>query len=299
MPSSKQKWSWAVDALLFAGFLVAMWLDLTGLAMHQWWGIAVAALAVYHLVAHRHWVSAVTGRLARGRASANALQKWSVDAGVAIGFVAITITGVAMSTWLGLDLAAYEAWRTVHVVVSVATLALIMAKIALHWRWIVSTAHKIFGRAQQPARRPEAAGGLAVPQPVPAAVTRVLGRREFVGLMVSVGAVSLWTGAKALAPEHNTAESATDIIALDGASIASTSTSRATSSTCSVACGRRCSYPGHCRRYADSNNNGRCDLGECTSGTETENSAAGGEAPGGQPFGSEATGVRPARGRRG
>lgn len=28
-------------------------------------------------------------------------------------------------------------------------------------------------------------------------------------------------------------------------------------------CYRRCSYPGHCRRYRDSNGNGRCDLGEC------------------------------------
>lgn len=27
-------------------------------------------------------------------------------------------------------------------------------------------------------------------------------------------------------------------------------------------CNRDCSYPGHCRRYTDQNNNGRCDLGE-------------------------------------
>jgi hypothetical protein len=32
-----------------------------------------------------------------------------------------------------------------------------------------------------------------------------------------------------------------------------------------VRCDRRCSYPGHCRKYTDSNGNGRCDLGECLS----------------------------------
>jgi hypothetical protein len=39
--------------------------------------------------------------------------------------------------------------------------------------------------------------------------------------------------------------------------------SSALSSGCVVRCERGCSYPGHCRRYTDSNQNGRCDLGEC------------------------------------
>jgi hypothetical protein len=33
--------------------------------------------------------------------------------------------------------------------------------------------------------------------------------------------------------------------------------------SCVVQCGRRCSFPGHCRRYTDTNGNNRCDLGEC------------------------------------
>jgi secreted PhoX family phosphatase len=36
-----------------------------------------------------------------------------------------------------------------------------------------------------------------------------------------------------------------------------------TASACSVRCNHRCSYPGHCGRYYDSNNNGYCDNGEC------------------------------------
>lgn len=35
------------------------------------------------------------------------------------------------------------------------------------------------------------------------------------------------------------------------------------STYCTVQCRRGCSYPGHCRRYRDSNSNGKCDLGEC------------------------------------
>jgi len=32
---------------------------------------------------------------------------------------------------------------------------------------------------------------------------------------------------------------------------------------CVVRCPNRCSYPGKCRRYVDTNGNGLCDLGEC------------------------------------
>ena len=41
------------------------------------------------------------------------------------------------------------------------------------------------------------------------------------------------------------------------------SSSSSTASTCRVRCNKRCSYPGHCRKYVDSNGNGKCDLGEC------------------------------------
>jgi hypothetical protein len=44
---------------------------------------------------------------------------------------------------------------------------------------------------------------------------------------------------------------------------ASVAASQNTAATCSVRCRRGCSFPGHCRRYIDSNGNGKCDLGEC------------------------------------
>ena len=50
MKQDKQKRNWIIDAVLFGGFLGALWLDLTGVAVHQWLGLAVGALATYHLV---------------------------------------------------------------------------------------------------------------------------------------------------------------------------------------------------------------------------------------------------------
>ena len=258
MKQDKQKHNWLVDAALFGGFLGALWLDLTGVAVHQWLGLAVGALATYHLVKHWSWVKAVTARFF-GRTSKQSRTFYAVDAALAVGFAAITVTGVVISTWLDLSLASYAAWHSVHVAASVATLALLVAKIGLHWRWIIDVARRrIF-----PVPAPSEQTGAARPAPVAAQ----MGRRDFVRLMAGVGAVALLAGANALVrSEGREAEASSAALATGGsAGPDRTPRRRARSSTCSVRCGRRCLYPGHCRKYTDSNNNGRCDLGECLS----------------------------------
>jgi hypothetical protein len=236
---------------------VALWLDLTGVAVHQWLGIAVGALAGYHLAAHWSWVMAVTGRLF-GRTSRQSRQFYAVDAGLAVGFVTIAATGLAISTWLDLSLASYVVWRNIHVLASVVTLALVVGKIGLHWRWIVSTARRrIF-----PAPAPAAQTGAV--HPVPAATQ--LGRRDFVRLMAGVGAVAPLAGVNVLSgTAGDQTEAASAAQKAGDAAAQADASSAGTLSSCTVRCGRRCSYPGHCHRYTDSNNNGRCDLGECLS----------------------------------
>lgn len=264
MKGDKQKRNWLLDAVLFGGFLLALWLDLTGLAIHQWLGIAVGALALHHLTVHWRWVEAVTERLF-GRVGKQARRFYAVDAGLAAGFVTIAATGLVISTWLDLSLASYAAWRTLHVLVSVATLALLVVKIGLHWRWIIGTARRIF--------LAPAPGGLPVTTP-PTPVAAQMGRRDFVRLMVGVGAVALLAGVNAFSDTTSgQAEAAAKLQAAEGAATqadtasadtaSASAASASTTGSCYVRCGRRCSYPGHCRRYTDANNNGRCDLGEC------------------------------------
>jgi hypothetical protein len=257
MKQDKQKRNWIIDATLFGGFLLALWLDLTGVAVHQWLGIAVGALAGYHLVAHWSWVEAVTSRLF-GRTSRQSRQFYAVDAGLAVGFVTIAVTGLAISTWLDLTLASYAVWRNIHVLASVVTLVLVVGKIGLHWRWIVSTARRRIFPAPVPA------GQIGVVQPVPVATQ--MGRRDFVRLMAGVGAIALLAGVNALSgTAGDQAEAASAALKTGDAAAQADASSASTVNSCVVRCGRRCSYPGHCQRYTDANNNGRCDLGECLS----------------------------------
>jgi len=93
MMQNKPKTNWLIDAVLFGGFLLTQWLDLTGLSVHQWLGLAVEALTSYQMVSHWRWVAAVTDRFF-GRTSQQARTFYAVDAGLTVGFVAM-----AASRW--------------------------------------------------------------------------------------------------------------------------------------------------------------------------------------------------------
>jgi hypothetical protein len=131
MKTNKQKHNWLIDAALFGGLLLAFWLELTGVEVHQWLGVAIAAGAGYHLFTHWAWIKSVTARFF-AQTSEQARQFYLVDAAVLIGLAAITVTGVVISTWVNLTLSNFAAWKTLHVIASISTLAAVVVKISLH-----------------------------------------------------------------------------------------------------------------------------------------------------------------------
>jgi hypothetical protein len=297
-PTSK----WIVDAALLVGYCVAVWIDLTGLELHQWIGVGVGLLAGYHLLTHMDWVTAVTRRLF-GKTSPRARLYYLIDVLMLGGFVAIGVTGLLISTWLNLTLGGMATLAAIHKWTAYLTLAAVFVKLALHWRWIVSVAGKFFAAPAAPranAGLPAAAQASGVP-------TRSYTRRETLRLM---GAAALSTAAvvgvasKALgaqqasdngstsasaalatattpsatpasvsvaAPTATTAAAAptaTTAAAAPTATTVAAAPTATSSSAASLAClscrrGKHCSYPGDCRDYVDTNGNNRCDRGEC------------------------------------
>jgi hypothetical protein len=243
-----------IDAALFMGLLLSFWLELTGVPLHQWLGVALGVGAGYHLLTHWTWVKSVTNRFFK-QTSGQARLYYVIDTAVLIGLATITVTGLVISTWLNLSLTNFSAWKTVHVIASIGTLSVVVAKIGLHWRWVVTTARRyIFTTAVAPARQSQPASTM------PAASG--LGRREFLRLMGGVSVVAVIAAGSALDALAQTA-SPTSSSGADSAQNGTTTTQQQTVSTCVARCPKGCSYPGQCRRYTDSNNNGRCDLGEC------------------------------------
>ncbi len=255
--STKQKSNWWIDLVLFAGFITTFFLDITGVEAHQWIGILCGILAAYHLFLHLGWVEAVTKRLF-GKTSGQARKYYSLDALLLLGFALIGFTGLVISTWLNLPLSNFTTWLKFHITISIATLMVLLLKLSLHWRWIVSASRKIWA---EPMMSP--VKNVAV-QSAKANSNR-MGRQEFLRVVGVVGVASflaLANASKSLAESVATSdaplteEAETQITSDQAASLSSTS-------DCSVRCRKACSYPGHCHRYVDTNNNGRCDLGEC------------------------------------
>lgn len=177
-----QRRNWIVDAVLFVGLLVACLLDVTGLTVHEWLGVAVGLFALYHLVVHWTWVKAVTARFLTCTSNEARLY-YVVDVGLLAGLLMIVGTGLVISTWLDLPLTNYTLWRDLHILASVATVALTVAKIGWHWKWVVQVARRSVFKSATPALAP-----VPVPAARPGAATS---RRDFLRLMGGVSALAV------------------------------------------------------------------------------------------------------------
>ena len=238
---------WWLALILFSGFILTFFMDLTGVAVHQWLGLAIGGLALYHLLSHWDWVEAV-GQRFFNRTSEKARVYFLLDGGMFLGFSVMISSGVLISTWL--NLAVPESLLVVHITSSIITLLLTLIKLAAHWKWLGVTTRRIFTRANQFTPR------LSPTQQEP------LNRREFMKVMSVVSLTSLIALTSA-SRSLNLLEDASTTIEETASSLISSSASQdsgsSSTSACQVLCGRRCSYPGHCRKYTDTNNNGRCD----------------------------------------
>jgi len=183
--TNKQTHNWVIDAVLFVGFLVECVLDLTGLALHQWLGVGLAVLALYHLVTHWTWVTAVTARFF-GRTSGQSRLYYVLDVGLALSLSGVMVTGLVISTWLSLPLANYLHWRDWHIITTLASLVLLVVKVAAHWRWVTTTARR----------------ALMPPQPVttltPAPVAVAGDRRQFLRALGIVGGMAAFSAVHSL-----------------------------------------------------------------------------------------------------
>jgi hypothetical protein len=281
--SKNNKTKWWLGAILFGEFLLTFFMNLTGLALHQWLGIFIGILILYHLLTHLDWVNAVAGRLFDGTSNRSRLYLL-IDILLACGFGMIISTGLLMSTWFKIPLVNYDFWRISHTLISILTLLFVALKLVLHWRWIAGTLRKSrTAHSNLPGYPPLT--------PVPANSSR-MSRRQFLGVASVIGSgtlvavnsainsMNLIEDARASVSAQQIPTPSSTVQATPAAESTSIVVSEVPTSTqpvpttfpatatvaptsCIVRCNRHCSYPGQCRRYIDLNNNRLCDNGEC------------------------------------
>jgi hypothetical protein len=156
-----------VDVGIGITFLVAANPPLTGLAIHEWLGLAFAATLVAHLVLHWEWLATATRSVCVRRGGGKRLN-YVVDACLFVALTAATLSGLLISRHvmaaLGLPLPAGRAWRGIHSFAANASIAALGVHLGLHWNWLALNLPRMvtgnrWRARRESARSPVSSGG--------------------------------------------------------------------------------------------------------------------------------------------
>ena len=149
-----------LDLALATAFLVLFRPVLTGLAIHEWLGLALGGALIGHLLLHWRWATGVA-RKWMSKLPFKTRVYTLIDASLLVGFVTIIGSGVAMSRAVlplfGLTGSTGAAWFVVHKWSALLTLGLVGIKLVLHRTWFAAVVKKIGHRRNRVHR-----GGIAV-----------------------------------------------------------------------------------------------------------------------------------------
>ena len=133
-----------LDALLLAAYTLAYSLGFTGLAVHEWLGIALAVVLLVHLTLHWDWVIRTAQKLLRRSGRERFI--WLVNLLLLVCMTLCIASGILISEValpaLGITVPASSFWRQVHGTTATLTLILVPIHAALRWRWIVGVARR-------------------------------------------------------------------------------------------------------------------------------------------------------------
>jgi len=143
-PSQTKTKLW-LDLVLFTVFLVAMEPRSSGLAIHEWLTLSLAAVIIVHLLLSWDWIAGITQRFLGKMGLKNRINyvlNWLlfID-GTLLIVSGVMISQIAMPA-IGIQLPFGFAWRGLHNMSANLALIILGVHTALHWSWIVNTFDK-------------------------------------------------------------------------------------------------------------------------------------------------------------
>ena len=155
-----------VDIMLAVSFLALMSVNLTGLLIHEWLGIALMLVVLVHLLSQWDWTisssRALFSRLTQ-RVRFTYLLNWALFistvlvffSGLVISENALPALGLSLGTRGGTPMFGF--WHQLHTLSADAVLVLAAIHLGLNWRWVVSASKQVLhigsrGRKQMEQR---------------------------------------------------------------------------------------------------------------------------------------------------
>ena len=138
-----------LDAGLFLAFTLDYSFQFTGIAIHEWIGLALAVALPVHITLHWDWVLRTAKRLL-GRLAGREKVRWILDFALIAAMTLCIASGILISRSalpsLGLTATRDPFWTGLHTTTADFTVAFVALHIALSCRWIFTVGRRIIGR---------------------------------------------------------------------------------------------------------------------------------------------------------
>jgi len=130
-----------LDLIIFTALLAVANPHLTGNTIHEWLGIALAGAIVTHLLLHWDWIVKV-GRDFFKKFFHQSRLNFVVNTLFFIAMTGSFFSGILISkdvmSALGIQLNVSGGWKSIHTLLSDASVIILGVHVALHWKWIVT-----------------------------------------------------------------------------------------------------------------------------------------------------------------
>jgi hypothetical protein len=130
-----------LDITMFGAFLAVSNPHLTGMTIHEWLGVSLIGALITHLLFNWEWIMNV-GRTFFKKLWHQSRLNFVVDTAFFIVMTGVLFSGLMISEsvlpTLGIQLDASRSWRSIHFMLSDASVILLGLHFALHWKWVVT-----------------------------------------------------------------------------------------------------------------------------------------------------------------
>lgn len=126
----------AVDAIALVVYLIVSLPSLTGVAFHEWLGVGLFAVLVFHCAQHFDWIVDTLKGFAKAKSLARRA-RFVLDAMIAVALTVVMVSGLLISGAVlpacGFFANGYYLWDPLHAASAKVLLALILVHLAVNF----------------------------------------------------------------------------------------------------------------------------------------------------------------------
>lgn len=144
-----------VDIFLFISFVLVNIPQATGIPVHEWASVLFIIPLLVHILLDWNWIVSVTKRMF-GRLPGEVRFNHIFDLVIFIMMTLALMTGFVISEAalpaIGIHVIIDPFWSSMHDLTANLTMLLIGIHLAMHWKWIVNSCKRYFGRNSSPSK---------------------------------------------------------------------------------------------------------------------------------------------------